>query len=104
MAGTLIRTERTYNPETDMNDEVNTSYAISGLKASYKLHHVDGELIRMSDVKFDLSPDLLDSTVCPTPLTADRLVLEGKTYTVINVANWDGAGDDLGWILQLRTL
>lgn len=104
MAGTLIRTERTYNPVTDMNEAVKTSYAISGLKATYKLFHVDGELIRMSDVKFDLSPDLLDSTVCPTPTTADQVVLDGKTYSVISVANWNGAGDDLGWILQLRTL
>lgn len=104
MAGLLIRKERTYNPDTDMNEVVDTTYDISGLKASYKLHYVDGSLIRMGDVKFDLSPSLLDGTVCPTPTTSDQIQLDGKVYTVVTVANWNGAGDDLGWVLQLRTV
>lgn len=103
MAGTLIRKQRTYNPDTDMNEVVDTTYEISGLRATYKLFHVDGSLIRASDVKFDLSPALLDGNVCPTPTTADQIQLGDKLYTIVTVANWNGADDELGWVLQLRS-
>lgn len=102
MAGILIRKERTYNPETDMNESVDTTYDISGLRASFKLYHIDGSLIRSSDVKFDLSPALLDGNVCPTPTTTDQIQLDSKLYTIVTIANWNGADDALGWILQLR--
>lgn len=104
MAATLIRKERTYNPDTDMYGVVDTTYDVSGLRATYKLFHVDGTFIRASDVKFDLSPALLDGNVCPTPTTADQLQLDDKFYTIVTVANWNGADDDLGWILQLRSV
>lgn len=103
IAGILIRKERTYNPDTDMNEVVETSYDISGLRATYKLFHIDGSLIRASDVKFDLSPALLDGSVCPTPTTTDQIQLGDKLYTIVTVANWSGADDALGWILQLRS-
>lgn len=103
MAGVLIRQEYAYNPDTDMNETTKASYDISGLRASFSLRHVDGQLIRMSDVKFYLCPVLLDDTACPTPLTTDEIQLDGTSYTIISVKNWDNAGVKCGWQVQLRT-
>jgi hypothetical protein len=102
-AGVLVRKEYRYNPDTDMNDVINSSYDISGLRATYALRHLDGELIRMSDVKFYLCPVLLNGNDCPTPLTTDQIQIDGKTYTVLNVTTWNNSGVDCGWQLQLRT-
>lgn len=102
-AGMLVRKEYVYNPYTDMNVVEDTNYAISGLRATYALRHVDGELVRMSDVKFYLCPLLLDGTDCPTPLTTDQIEIDGKTYTVLTVNTWNNSGVDCGWQLQLRT-
>ncbi|MNQ78888.1 hypothetical protein D3C85_938110 [compost metagenome] len=103
MPGTLVRKEYMYNPDTDMNEVRNTSYAISGLRASYALRHVDGELIRMSDVKFYLCPVLISNAACPTPMTTDQIQLDGTTFTVISVSTWNNAGVECGWQVQLRT-
>lgn len=102
-AGVLVRKEYIYNPYTDMNVVEETNYNISGLRATYALRHVDGELVRMSDVKFYLCPLLLDGTTCPTPSTTDQIQIDGKTYVVINVSTWNASGVDCGWQLQLRT-
>lgn len=105
MPGVLSRQgEPVYNPDTDMNEVVPVNYNISGLRATFALRHVDGELIRMSDVKFYLCPLLLDDTACPEPTTIDQLVLDGTTYTVISVKTWNNSGVDCGWMLQLRTV
>lgn len=103
MPGLLLRREYVYNPDSDMNEIVEVLYDISGLRASYSLRHIDGQLIRMSDVKFYLCPVLLDNTDCPAPLTTDQIQLDGKTYTIISVNNWDSAGVQCGWQVQLRT-
>lgn len=102
-AGSLVRREYTYNPDTDMNEVVDATYDISGIRATYALRHIDGQLIRMSDVKFYLSPVLIDGTDCPTPLTTDQIQIDGKTYTVLTVKTWNNSGVECGWQLQLRT-
>ena len=105
MPGVLVRKgEPVYNPATDMNETVDINYDISGLRATYALRHVDGELIRMNDVKFYVCPLLLDNSACPEPLTVDQLVLDGKTYTVVSVKSWNNSGVECGWQLQLRTV
>lgn len=101
-AGVLVRKEYIYNPYTDMNVVEETNYNISGLRATYALRHVDGELVRMSDVKFYLCPLLLNGTDCPTPLTTDQIQIDGKTYTVLTINTWNHSGVDCGWQLQLR--
>lgn len=103
MPGTLVRKERTYNPDTDLNETVDSTYSISGLRATFALRHVDGELIRISDVKFYLSPVLINGEDCPTPLTTDQIQLDEKVYTVVSVKDWDNAGVVCGWQVQLRT-
>jgi len=103
MAGLLLRQDYVYNPSTDMNEIIESAHDISGLRATYSLRHVDGQLIRMSDVKFYLCPVLLDDTPCPTPLTTDEIQLDGTSYTIISVKNWDNAGVKCGWQVQLRT-
>ena len=102
-AGILVRKDRVYNPDTDMYEVADASYDISGIRATYAQRHVDGTLVRMSDVKFYLSPVQLDGTDCPTPLTTDQIQIDGKTYTVLTVKTWNNSGVDCGWQLQLRT-
>lgn len=102
-AGILVRREYLYDPDTDMNVALDNNYDISGLRATYALRHVDGDLVRMTDVKFYLCPLLLDDTDCPPPLTTDQIRMDGKTYTVISVNTWNNSGVDCGWQLQLRT-
>lgn len=103
-AGTLVRKERVYDEETDLWVETPTTHDISGLRATYKLFHTDGTLIRASDVKFYLCPEKIDGSDCPTPLTIDKVITGGKTYTVISVKTWNNSGVDCGWELQLRTV
>jgi len=103
MQGVLIRTERVYDEEQDLYIDTSVNHDISGLRATYKLFHTDGELVRMSDVKFYLCPEKIDGSDCPTPLTLDKIAVGGKTYSILNVKMWDNAGIECGWELQLRT-
>jgi hypothetical protein len=102
-AGVLQRTTSVYNPDTDMNEQTITAHDISGIRASYKIRHIDGTLIRQGDVKFYLCPVKLDNTNTPAPETTDKLLFDGKTYFIVTVKTWKHADVDCGWILQLRT-
>lgn len=104
MPGLLLRKEYTYNPDTDLNETVSTEHDISGIRATYALRHIDGDLIRTNDVKFYLCPVLLDGTDCPTPLTTDNLTIGGKAFTIVSVKTWNNAGVECGWQLQLRSV
>jgi len=95
-------TENVYNPDTDMNETVVVEYNISGIRANYSTFSIDGTLIRATDSKFYLCPVLIDGTDCPTPDTIDKIIFDGKTYTVVNVKEWRHAGLDCGWLLQIR--
>lgn len=104
LAGTLQHLTKAYNPDTDMVEQTKVAYSISGIRASYKIRHVDGQLIRQGDMKFYLSPVLLDGvTDCPVPITTDQLDYDGVTYFIISVKPWRHAGTDCGWVLQLRS-
>lgn len=103
LEGILRRSTSVYNPATDMNEHTTTDYPISGLRASYQLRHIDGELVRQGDIKFYLSPVLQNQTTdTPTPQTTDKLVYDSVTYIIVTVKAWRFADLDCGWLLQLR--
>ncbi|MOA38226.1 hypothetical protein D3C78_1598860 [compost metagenome] len=91
-----------YNPVTDMNEMTVVAYAASGIRASFKQHNIDGELVRQGDVKLYLSPVLVDGSDCPTPQTVDQVLFNGKQYIIVNVKEWNFAATSCGWCLQLR--
>lgn len=102
MEGTLKRATSVYNPTTDMNEQVIEEFDISGLRATYKIYHIDGQLIRQGDLKFYLCPILTDGTDCPAPQTTDKLLFDRLEYMIVTVKPWRFAGTDCGWLLQLR--
>lgn len=97
-----VSTDNVYNEETDSYESISTAYAISGIRASYKTTHVDGQLIRVGDVKFYMSPVLVDGTDAPIPATTNKILFDETLYMIVTVKKWRHAGTDCGWLLQLR--
>ncbi|RJG10917.1 hypothetical protein D3879_14650 [Pseudomonas cavernicola] len=91
-----------YDPETGTSPDTITDYAGSGLRDSYKLTDVDGSLIKQGDVKFIVSPVLLNGADMPEPKTQDLIVFDGSTYTVQAVDPWNYAGLAVGFVVQAR--
>ena len=75
----------------------NQDYPVSGVDSLATVHHADGSLVRIGDVRFALSPD---SPVEPT--TADKLVLAGKVLQIVKVDSPAAAGVGVTWILYAR--
>lgn len=97
-----VTTDNVYNEETDTYESTTTLHEISGIRASYKIRHVDGDLIRVGDVKFYMCPVLVDGTDSPTPETTNKILFDETLYMIVTVKKWRHAGTDCGWLLQLR--
>lgn len=91
-----------YDPETGTSPSTTTDYAGSGLRQSYDLKDVDGTLILAGDVKFLVSPVLLDGSDTPEPQTLDIVLFDGQQYTVQSVKPWNYAGLAVGFEVQAR--
>lgn len=99
---TLRRTvQGEYDPDTGVSETI-TDYAGSGLRENYKAEDIDGSLIKAGDVKFLVSPVLLNGTDMPQPETQDKILFDGETYTVQRVDPWDYAGLAVGFAVQAR--
>jgi hypothetical protein len=91
-----------YDPETGTSTDTTTDYAGSGLRDSYDLKDVDGSLVKSGDVKFLVSPLLLNGADMPEPKTQDKVLFDGDTYNVESVKPWDYAGLAVGFEVQGR--
>ncbi|MNR38102.1 hypothetical protein D3C85_1561770 [compost metagenome] len=82
-----------YDPVTGITPApVVTDYAGSGLRENYRTQDVDGSLIKAGDVKMLISPLLINGSDMPEPLTTDKILFDGDTYTVQAVEPGDYAG------------
>ncbi|WLG49112.1 hypothetical protein [Pseudomonas sp. FP1742] len=99
----LIRvTTGDYDPETGTTPTTPAQYDGSGFRDTYKQSDIDGSRIKQGDVKILVSPLLLDGTDTPKPISQDKILFDGDTYTVQNVDPWDYAGLAVGFAVQAR--
>lgn len=94
--------EGEYDPATQSAPITSTVHQGSGLRDSYAIRDIDGTLIRADDVRFIVSPVLLDGTDAPNLTTAYKLTAGGVTYSIVNVKPWDYAGLVVGFEVQAR--
>lgn len=100
---TLTRTEKgPRDPDTGGSSTIVTNFIGSGVRETYAQKDIDGSLIKIGDVKFLVSPVLLSGVDMPQPATQDKILFEGKLYTVIQVNPWNYAGLAVGFEVQGR--
>ncbi|MGY2173889.1 hypothetical protein [Pseudomonas azotoformans] len=99
----LIRvTTGEYDPGVGGSPVLKEQFDGSGLRQNYRQQDIDGSLIKQGDVKILISPVLLDGADTPQPVTLDKIVFDGDTYTVQHVDPWDYAGIAVGFSVQAR--
>jgi len=99
----LVRvTAGDYDPETGTTPETTTQYDGSGFRDTYKQSDIDGSRIKQGDVKLLISPVLLTGADMPKPVSQDKILFDGDTYTVQNVEPWNYAGLNVGFSVQAR--
>ncbi len=91
-----------YDPETGTTPDTTTQYDGSGFRDTYKQSDIDGSRIKQGDVKLLISPVLLTGADMPKPVSQDKILFDGDTYTVQNVEPWDYAGLAVGFSVQAR--
>ncbi|NMY08523.1 hypothetical protein HBO38_08680 [Pseudomonas veronii] len=91
-----------YDPEVGGSPVLTEQFDGSGLRQNYRQQDIDGSLIKQGDVKILISPALLDGADTPQPVTLDKIVFDGDTYTVQHVDPWDYAGIAVGFSVQAR--
>lgn len=100
---TLTRTVAgEYDPAIGGSSSTTTDYTGSAFRDTYENKDVDGTLIKAGDVKFLVSPALLDGSAMPTPTTTDTILFDGQRFTVASVKPWNYAGLDIGFEVQAR--
>lgn len=103
LALTLIKkTAGAYDPATSSSTNTTTSYSGSGLREEYDLKDVDGAMVRQGDVKFLVSPMLINGNDTPEPSADDSITFDGSTYSVVSVSPWNYAGIAVGFEVQAR--
>lgn len=90
-----------YEPDTGSSETV-TDYAGSGLRENYRLEDIDGTLVKAGDVRFMVSPVLLNGDDMPEPKTLDKMLFDGETYTVQRCDPGDFAGQACFFYVQAR--
>ncbi|MBM6442403.1 hypothetical protein JQF37_02020 [Pseudomonas sp. MIL9] len=91
-----------YEPDTGTTPVTTNQYDGSGFRENYNQRDIDGSRIKQGDVKILVSPLLLDGTDTPQPISQDKILFDGDTYTVQNVDPWDYAGLAVGFSVQVR--
>lgn len=91
-----------YDPEAGGSTTVTVEHHGSAFRDTFALRDIDGTVIKQGDVKLLVSPEKLDGSDLPEPTTQDRILFDGKTYTVIGVKPWDYAGLAVGFEVQAR--
>lgn len=100
---TLTKTQKgPRDPDAGGSSTIVTSFGGSGMRENYVQKDIDGSLIKIGDVKFLVSPVLLSGVDMPQPATQDKILFDGKLYTVIQVNPWNYAGLAVGFEVQAR--
>lgn len=90
------------DPDTGGATTASTNYAGSAFRDTYEQKDIDGTLIKIGDVKFLVSPVQFSGSDMPQPATQDKILFDGKLYTVIQVNPWNYAGLAVGFEVQAR--
>lgn len=99
----LVRvTTGEYDPDTGTTPVTTVQFDGSGFRENYRQQDIDGSRIKVGDVKILVSPLLQDGTDTPQPISQDKILFDGDTYTVQNVDPWDYAGLAVGFSVQAR--
>jgi hypothetical protein len=100
---TLTRvTKGEYDPDTGSSPVTTDLFEGSGFRENYRNSDIDGSRIKQGDVKILVSPVQLTGADMPTPITLDKILFDGDTYTVQNVEPWNYAGLNVGFSVQAR--
>lgn len=91
-----------YDPMAGGAPVITVAHHGSAFRDSYEQRDIDGTRIHQGDVKLLVSPEKLDGSELPMPTTQDRIVFDGKTYTLIAVMPWNYAGLSVGFEVQAR--
>lgn len=90
------------DPDTGGAATVNTNHEGSAFRDTYEQKDIDGTAIKVGDVKLLVSPVKLDGVDMPQPSTQDKILFDGRLYTVIQVNPWNYAGLAVGFEVQAR--
>lgn len=100
---TLVRvTEGEYDPEAGGASQVTENFDGSGFRENYRQSEIDGSRVQQGDFKILISPVLLTGSDMPQPVSQDKILFDGDTYTIQNVDPWDYAGLAVGFSVQAR--
>lgn len=91
-----------YDPDSGSTPVTTVQFDGSGFRENYRQQDIDGSRIKQGDVKILVSPLLLDGADTPQPISQDKILFDGDTYTVQNVDPWDYAGLAVGFSVQAR--
>jgi hypothetical protein len=91
-----------YDPDSGTTPTTTDQFDGSGFRENYRQQDLDGSRIKQGDVKILISPLLLDGSDTPQPISQDKILFDGDTYTVQNVDPWDYAGLAVGFSVQAR--
>lgn len=92
-----------FDPRTgEVEGDTIVKYNGSAIRTSFRMHTIDGNLIKVDDVLLYLSPVLLDGTECPKPVNGDVVSFKEQDFVVMSLRDWDFAGVSCGWRVQAR--
>lgn len=91
-----------YDPATGEAPITTTTYDGSAFRDTYKKNEIDGTRVLASDVKFLVSPKLLNGDTTPDINPQYKMTFDGQTYTIMSVSPWDYAGLNVGFEVQGR--
>ena len=91
-----------YDPDAGTSTTTSTDYAGSAFRDTFRQSEIDGARIKQGDVKFLVSPLLVNGSDMPEPKPQDLCVFDGSTYTVQFVLPMNYAGLAVGFEVQAR--
>lgn len=91
-----------YDPATGAAPITTTTYNGSAFRDTYKKEEIDGNRVLASDVKFLVSPKLLNGDTTPDINPQYKIAFDAQTYTIMSVSPWDYAGLNVGFEVQGR--
>jgi len=74
------------------------SYAVIGVANSYAFKDIDGQVIKWGDLRLTIPAKGLNYT----PVSGDKVIWSGRTYSVMSVEPFQPAGVAITYDLQLR--
>jgi len=91
-----------YDPETGTAGETVEEFRGSAFRDTFDQADINGTTIQQDDVKFLVSPVLLNGMDMPKPGQGDSILFDQIKYAIVNVKPWNYAGLAVGFEVQAR--